>query len=50
MCFAFFSEQIATFTPYNINSSFFITKMKSVYSAVLAGPLNKEVCDSFLKG
>jgi hypothetical protein len=28
----------------------FTTEMKSVYSAVRTGPLNKAVCASFVKG
>ena len=46
----FISEQTATFAPYNINWLVFITEMKSVYSAVRTGSLNKAVCASSLKG
>jgi len=36
--------------PYDINCSVSITEMKSVYSAVRTGSLNKAVCASSLKG
>jgi hypothetical protein len=50
MCFVFISEQTATSAPYNINSLVFITGLKSVYSAVRTGSVNKEVYASSLKG
>jgi hypothetical protein len=40
-CFVFIWEQTATFAPYKIHWSVFITEMKSVYSAVRTGYLNK---------
>ena len=49
MCFVFILEQTATCTTYSINWLVFITEMKSVYSAVRAGSLNKAVCASYLK-
>ena len=50
MCFVFIWEQTATCATYSINWLVFITEMKSVYSAVRTGPLNKVVCASSLKG
>jgi hypothetical protein len=50
MCFVFIPEQTAFFAPYNINLLVFITDMKSVYSAVRTGSLNKAVCPSSVKG
>ena len=50
MCFVFIWEQTATCATYSINWSVFITEMKSVYSAVRTGSLNKAVCASCLKG
>jgi hypothetical protein len=50
MCFVFIWEQTATFATYSINWLVFITKMKSVYSAVRTGSLNKAVCASSLNG
>jgi hypothetical protein len=44
MCFVFVWEQTATCAAYSINWLVFITKMKSVYSAVQTGSLNEEVC------
>ena len=44
MCFVFIWKQTATCTTYNINWLVFITEMKSVYSAVRTGSLNKTVC------
>ena len=44
MCFVFIWEQTATCATYSINWLFFITKMKSVYSAVRTGSLTKAVC------
>ena len=49
MCFVFISEQIATCANYSINWLVFITEMKSVYSAVRIGSLNKAVCASSVK-
>ena len=49
MCFVFIWEQTATCATYSINYSVFITEMKSVYSAVRTGTLNKAVCPSSLK-
>ena len=49
MCFVFIWEQTATCTTYSINWLVFITEMKSVYSAVRTGSLNKAVCASSLK-
>jgi len=40
----FIWEQTATCATYSINWLVFITKMKSVYSAVRTGTLNKAVC------
>jgi hypothetical protein len=40
----------ATCATYSTNWLVFITKMKSVYSAVRTGSLNKAVCDSAAKG
>ena len=50
MCFVFISEQRATCATYSINWLVFITEMKSVYSAVRTGSLNRAVCASSLKG
>jgi len=49
MCFLFIWEQTATCTTYCINWLVFITEMKSVYSAVWTGSLNKAVWASSLK-
>jgi len=46
MCFVFIWEQTATCATYSINWLVFITEMKSVYSAVRTGSLNKAVCAS----
>ena len=43
-------EQTATCATYSINWLVFITQMKSVYSAVRTGALNKAVCASSVKG
>ena len=43
-------EQRATCATYSINWLVFITQMKSVYSAVRNGSLNKAVCASPLNG
>ena len=43
-------EQTATCATYSINWLLFITEMKSVYSAVRTGSVNKAVCASSLKG
>jgi len=50
MCFVFIWEQTATCATYSINWLVFITEMKSVYSAVRTGSLNKVACASSLKG
>jgi len=50
LCFVFIWEQTATCATYGINWLVFITEMKSVYSAVRTGSLNKAVCASSLKG
>jgi hypothetical protein len=50
MCFVFIWEQTATCATYCLNWLVFITEMKSVYSAVGTGSLNKAVCASSLKG
>ena len=46
LCFVFIWEQTATCATYSINWLVFITEMKSVYSAVRTGSLNKAVCAS----
>jgi hypothetical protein len=43
MCFVFIWDQTKTCATCIINWLVFITKMKSVYSAVRTGPLNKAV-------
>ena len=48
MCFVFIREQTETCASYSINRLVFITQMKSVYSAVRNGALNKAVCASYL--
>ena len=45
--FVFIAEQTATCATYSINWLVFITDMKSVYSAVRTGSLNKAVCASY---
>ena len=50
MCFVFIWEQTATCATYSINWLVFIAQMKSVYSAVRTGSLNKAVCASSLEG
>jgi len=50
MCFLFIWEQTAICATYSINWLVFITEMKSVYSAVRTGSLNKAVCAAFFKG
>ena len=50
MCFVFIWEQTATCATYSMNWLVFITEMKSVYSAVRTGSLNKAACASYLKG
>ena len=42
-----FTVTCATCATYNINWLVFITEMKSVYSAVRTGSLNRAVCASF---
>jgi len=49
MCFVFIWERTATCATYSINWLVFITQMKSVYSAVRTGSLNKAVCAPSLK-
>jgi len=49
LCFVFIWEQTATCATYSINWLVFITEMKSVYSAVRTGSLNKAVCASSVK-
>ena len=44
------SVQTAINFLYNINTSVFINKLESVYSAVRTGALNKAVCASYLEG
>ena len=44
MCFVFIWEQTATCATYSINFFVFVTEMKSVYSAVRTGSLNRAVC------
>lgn len=43
MCFVLISKPTVTFTLYNINQLIFITKIRSVYSMVETGSLNKTV-------
>ena len=50
MCFVFIWEGIATCATYSIHWLVFITEMKSVYSAVRIGSLNKSVCAFSVKG
>jgi hypothetical protein len=50
MCFVFIWEQTATCATYSINWLGFIAEMKSGYSAVRTGSLNKAVCASSVKG
>jgi hypothetical protein len=50
MCFVFVRELATISAPYSINYSAFITELKSVYSAVRTGTLNKAVCASSFKG
>ena len=45
----FIWEQTATCATYSLNWLVFITELKSVYSAVRTGSLNKAVCASSLK-
>ena len=49
MCFVSIWEQTATCATYSINWLVFINQMKSVYSAVRTGSLNKAVWASSLK-
>jgi hypothetical protein len=48
MCFVFIWE--LTCATYSINWLVFITEIKSVYSAVRTGSLNKAVCALSVKG
>jgi hypothetical protein len=51
LCVLYLSEKkTAICATYSINWLFFITEMKSVYSAVRTGSLNKSMCASSLKG
>ena len=50
MCFVFIWEHTATCATYSINWLVFITEMKSVYSAVRTGSLNKAVRAYAFKG
>jgi len=50
MCFVFIWEQTATCATYSMNWLVFTTDMKSVYSTVRTGSINKAVCASSLKG
>ena len=49
MCFVFICEQTSTCATYSINWLVFITAIKSVYCAVVTGPLNKAGCASSVK-
>jgi len=44
VCFMWISEQTANLALQNIKRLGFVTEMKSVYSAVRTGALNKAVC------
>jgi len=51
LCVLYLSENKQRHLPtYTINWLVFITEMKSVYSAVRTGSLNKAVCPSSVKG
>ena len=50
MCFVFIWVQTATCATYSINWLVFMTEMKSVYSAVRSGSLNRAVYASSLNG
>ena len=50
LCSVCLSKQTVTFVLYTIKRLVFITEMKSVYSAVRTGSLNKAVCASSLNG
>jgi len=50
MWFVLISEQTVTSATYIINWLVFTTEMKSVYSAVRTGSLNKAVCALSLNG
>ena len=50
MCFVFIWEQTAACATYSINWLVFITEMKSVYSAVRTGSLNKACLRFVCKG
>ena len=45
----FISERTTTCATYTINWLVFMTEIKSVYSAVRTGSLNKAVCASYLR-
>jgi len=50
VCFVFIREQTTICATYSIKWLVFATEMKSVYSAIRTGYLNKTVCASSLKG
>jgi hypothetical protein len=51
LCVLYLSENKQRLVPtYGVNRLVFINEMKSVYSAVRTGALNKAVCTSSLKG
>jgi len=51
LCVLYLSEnKTATCATYSLNWLVFIAEMKSVYSAVRTGSLNKAVCASSVKG
>jgi len=51
LCVLYLSENKQRLVPLTAQTNwFFITEMKSVYSAVRTGSLNKAVCASSLKG
>jgi hypothetical protein len=50
MCVVLTRDQTSNCATYSINRLVFITEMKSVYSAVRTGSLNKAVGASALKG
>jgi hypothetical protein len=50
MYFVFIGEQTAACAAYSITRLLCIPEMKSVYSAVRTGSLNKAICHYSLKG
>jgi hypothetical protein len=50
LCVLYLSENNQRLVPFKHKMIAFITEMKSVYSAVRTGSLNKAVCASYLKG